>query len=290
MSDNAIAIQARFVNLLDAFLLSRRVENCRPKTLDHYAYVIGSLLRAVPALTTEAVYTHLDALRARHAPAGYQSHVRSLVVFFNWLSRDGGPVIRLRIPRVDRLPITYSLEDIERLLCAIKRRTHRGARDFLIVHLLLDTGMRAGECCRLRLCDVDLTTRTMRVLGKGGKERVIGIGQTTARLLAAWLRRRGRGLPTDYLFPSRKGVHLRPNSLRQSIANWCRKASVQVPRTLHAFRHTFAVMAFERGADIADLKDDLGHSRYETVDIYRRASGKVRRERHDRYSPVDAWG
>ena len=303
MSDNASAIQARFaeqfchvpqpwgaplgLSLLDAFLLSRRVENCRPKTLEHYAYVVGSLLRAVPDPDHEACYGYLDALRARLSPAGYASHVRSLVVFCNWLSREGGPTIRLRIPKVDHLPAIYSDEDIERLLRVIPRRTIWGTRDFLIVHLLLDTGMRAGECCRLRLCDTDLASRMVRVLGKGGKERVIAISQTTARLLAAWLRRRGRGLPTDYLFPSRKGTQLRPNSLRQRIARWCAKAGVKIPRTLHAFRHTFAVMAFERGADIADLKDDLGHSRYETVDVYRRASGKVRRERHDRYSPVD---
>ncbi len=289
MSDNATTIQARFVGLLDAFLLSRRVENCRPKTLDHYAYVVGALLRVVPEPTPEAVYAYLDALRARLSPSGYQSHVRSLMVFCNWLAREGGPTIRLRIPRVDRLPVIYSPEDLERLLRVIPRRTLWGGRDFLIVHLLLDTGMRAGEVCRLRIGDADIAARMVRVIGKGGKERVIGLSQQTVRLLAAWTHRRGRGLPTDYLFPSRKGTHLRPNSLRQRIATYCRKAGVSVPRTLHAFRHTFAVMAFERGADIADLKDDLGHARYETVDIYRRASGKVRRERHDRYSPVNSW-
>ena len=287
MSDNENAIQMRLVSLLDGFLLSRRVENCRPKTLDHYRYTVGSLLTAVPELAPEPVYAYLDGLKNRLSPAGYASHVRSLVVFFNWVAREDGPVIRLKIPRVDTLPKTYSPEDVGRLFKAIPRRSLYGARDFLIVHLLLDTGMRANECCRLRLCDVDVAARTVRVMGKGGKERVVGLSQTTTRLLVAWLRRRGRGLPTDYLLPSRKSTHLRPASLHQRIMKWCRKAGVRVPRVLHAFRHTYAVMAYERGADIADLKDDLGHSRYETVDIYRRASGKVRRERHDKYSPVE---
>lgn len=146
-------------------------------------------------------------------------------------------------------------------------------RDALIPELLYATGCRVAELAGMNLTDLDLKRRTVRVLGKGGKERLVFFGQQAAVLLRAYLLRRGhhrfpQAADERALLLNRNGRRLSTRGVQQILQRLLRERGVVKPASPHTLRHSFATHVLNRGADIRVVQELLGHANLSTTQVY----------------------
>ena len=222
-------------------------------------------------------------------------YLRSISAFWSWLSKEGfidsNPFIKIKIPKAPRKVITpFTEEQIQSLLQAIDTSSTAGLRTYAMVLMLLDTGMRLGELIGLKKNDVDLRNKTLKVFGKGAKERRLPIGK---RLLAAlWKYQLYRPQPAtgsiDNFFLTRDGWPLTKNRVETIIKNLSRKAGLQGVRcSPHTFRHTFCIQFLRNGANLFSLQQMTGHSSLEVLRGYVALAESDLKIAHQRFSPAD---
>ena len=199
------------------------------------------------------------------------------------------PTAHLASPRAGLvLPKALSRKDVEALLRAPVVATPLGLRDRAMLELLYASGLRVSEIARLPRDRMDLARRFLRVVGKGGRERLAPFGKSAAGWLARYLAdvRPGldrRGSPA--LFLSARGESMTRQRFWQLIAAYGRKAGIRVPLSPHALRHSFATHLLEGGADLRALQMMLGHADVSTTQIYTKVSGERLRGVYDRFHP-----
>jgi integrase/recombinase XerC len=195
-----------------------------------------------------------------------------------WLTADPGPL--LGTPRARRvLPQALGAADVRAVLAEAAKladTSATGLRDAALLEVLYATAIRVSELCGLDLDDIDTERRTVRVLGKGGKERTVPMGIPAARATDRW-RRSGRpSLVTSHtgpaLFLGARGKRLDPRSARRIVHQ--RLAAVpSAPDTApHGLRHTAATHLLEGGADLRSVQEILGHASLATTQIYTHVS------------------
>ncbi|MCX8181252.1 MAG: tyrosine-type recombinase/integrase [Thermofilaceae archaeon] len=155
-------------------------------------------------------------------------------------------------------------------------------RDKLIVSILFCTGVRVSELVGIELSDINMDERSIRVKGKGGKERVIFFDTRTRDLLTRYIKEiEGDG----YLFPGRKGGHIHYVTVERIIQRLARKAGLKKKITPHILRHSFATYSLSCGMDVREIQELLGHSSLRTTQVYTHI---VRRKLLEDYRKV--WG
>lgn len=223
-------------------------------------------------------------------------YLRALRAFWSWLVSEelieSNPFDKITIPKAPKKIITPFTEDQVRLmLSAIDTKTPVGFRDWAIILVLLDTGTRVSEMTDLRLDQINLAQRSLRVLGKGNKEREVPIGVSVQRAIAKYINkyRPTPVLPlSDNLFLTREGFPLTANRVQTIIETRARLANIQGVRTSpHTFRHTFAITYLRNGGDVFTLQRILGHETLDMVRNYVYLAQSDLQEAHLRCSPVD---
>ncbi|MCG8457325.1 MAG: tyrosine recombinase XerC [Holophagales bacterium] len=232
---------------------------------------------------------------AKRSQARALSAVRSL---FRWACREGllpnNPAAAVRTPKLEKtLPHHLRPGEVENLIEARIEEGPFAARDTAIVELLYATGLRVGELVSLDWADLDFDARVLRVLGKGGKERMVPFGRPAAEALRLWrdawgeVRDRSRpGEDGDPVFLNQRGARLGDRSVRRILEKLAIAAGSQEHVHPHVLRHTFATHLLEEGADLRTIQELLGHSslattqRYTHVDIDRLLA--VYRQSHPR--------
>jgi integrase/recombinase XerD len=223
------------------------------------------------------------------------TYMRSIRAFWSWLLRErlihSNPFSTVKIPKAPRKVITpFSEEQIHSLIQAIDTSTTAGLRDYAMVLMLLDTGMRLGELISLKNNDVDLRNRTLKVFGKGAKERRVPIGK---RLLAAlWKYQLYRSQPAtgsiDNFSLTRDGWPLTKNRVETIVKNLGRKVGLQGVRcSPHNFRHTFCIQFLRNGANLLTLQQMTGHSSLEVLRGYVVLAESDVKIAHQKFSPAD---
>jgi site-specific recombinase XerD len=149
------------------------------------------------------------------------------------------------------------------LLGIIDTKSPTGFRDWTIILTLLDTGIRVSELTELKLENVNLAQRCLKIRGKGNKERIVPIGISVQRAIAKYTNKY-RPSPTyplsGNLFLKRDGMPLTPNRIESIIKRYASKAGIQGVRSSpHTFRHTFATTYLRNGGDVFTLQLILGH-------------------------------
>ena len=266
---------------LAAFLRHLSVErNASAHTLRSYAKDLSDFQRFVAARGTDdvaaadlrAVRAWLAALHARGlAAASVARKLAALRSFFRFLVRRGvmeaNPARELRGPRQPRKLVTFlPIDEATQLVDGRAVAGESRARDIAILELLYATGLRVSELSGLDLESVDRDEATVRVLGKGRKERIVPFGNQAARALDAWLRRRGEhGGP---LFTNARGGRLTVRSVHTIVRRSARAAGITRRVSPHTLRHTFATHLLDGGADLRAIQELLGHSRLSTTQRY----------------------
>jgi integrase/recombinase XerC len=208
------------------------------------------------------------------SPRSIQRRLSAARTFFDFLMREGhcarNPALDVRAPKTKkRLPDTLDADQMGRLL-AFRVDDSLSARDKAIMELFYSSGLRLAELTGLRVAAVDLADRTVRVLGKGNKTRIVPVGRQAVDALKAWLKERAGlvkpGMET--LFVGRSGRPLSVRAVQLRVAAWGRRQGIGVHVHPHMFRHSFATHLLESSGNLRGVQELLGHADIGTTQIY----------------------
>ena len=271
-----------------ALLAARRA----PRTVEAYGRDLAALRtwlgRSISAATLEDLETYTAQLRADGlSPATLARRTAAARTFFRHLqligAREDNPAAGVALPRRTRsLPRTLSAGEAERLVEAASGTTPRALRDRALVELLYGAGLRVSEASGLERSGVDLDERAGRVLGKGGKERVVPVGRQAVEALRRYL---SRGRPyldrrhRPELFLNARGGALTRSGAFLILRRLAEAAGLEPGRVHpHLLRHSFATHLIEGGADLRSVQEMLGHADLSTTELYTHVSDRRRRD------------
>ncbi len=201
---------------------------------------------------------------------------------------EGNPAADVPTPKVPRgLPRDLTVDEMFGLLDHIRPDDLAAARDRAILELLYATGLRVGELTSLDFEDIDLAAGSLRVLGKGGKERLVPFGGEATRALRGWIDR-ARGLPAraaDAVFLNLRGGRLTDRSVRRILTRRLREAAVRARVSPHALRHSFATHLLGAGADLRAIQELLGHASLSTTQRYTHVDADALMRVYDKAHP-----
>lgn len=219
----------------------------------------------------------------------------SLKAFYKFLLKikyiEVNPMLKhksLKIPKTLQVP--FSEKELKDLLAVIDTPVDfEGVRDRLVVEMFYVTGMRRAELIHLMIKNVDLSSNTIKVLGKRNKERIIPILPIIAGQIDSYIKERD-GLESlidsDYFFVSKKGLKLSESFVYRLINSYFSRVSEKVKKSPHVLRHTFATHLLNNGADLNSVKELLGHSSLASTQVYTHNSlaelKKVYKDAHPR--------
>jgi integrase/recombinase XerC len=203
-----------------------------------------------------------------------QRRLSAARTFFRYLLREKhvrcNPVQSVSAPRgAKRLPENLDADRMARLL-EIPGDGPLVDRDRAILELLYSSGLRLAELTDLNLGDVDMQDATVRVTGKGNKDRIVPVGSRAMQALARWQETRGALAAPDEraLFVSNRGTRLSRRSVQARVDHWARRQGIDVKVYPHLFRHSFATHLLESSHDLRGVQELLGHANISTTQIY----------------------
>lgn len=203
--------------------------------------------------------------------------ISSLNSYFRFLRKrnlcQNNPVSRLTSPKMKkRLPVTVQETDIIRHLQGSREPlgSYRELLALTIIHVLYATGIRRSELLNLRISDLKLKQLQMKVMGKGGKERIIPFSGELRQSLERYLevRKNLKAADTDTFFLKPDGAKLYPRMVYQLVNNWMALNTNAGKKSPHVLRHSFATHLADHGADINAIKELLGHASLSATQIY----------------------
>jgi len=296
--------------LVEEYLAECTFRNLSPKTVEWYRYCLGPFARhatdlGIPdpeSVTEEVVREFLSDQSRRVAPRRVNHYRQAILRFFRWLEEERyvnhNPAERLsKLKEPKKLIPTFTEDEMRRLLSQPDRRTFLGLRDYVFMLLLLDTGARLSEALGLRLRDVDFSTATLRVMGKGAKERIVGFSADLERRLRHYLKRREAALKSirredcEWLFPSHLGTKGGAKGFQMALNSYGEEAGIKRVRVSpHTFRHTFAVWFVRKGGSPFHLQKILGHATLDMSRRYCELADVDFIERQKEFSPLVSMG
>ena len=218
----------------------------------------------------------LDSGMAKKSVVRKMSTLRS---FFKFSIRKKlisvNPMNNVVTPRVERkLPQFLDEQAVEKLMALPNREKPMGIRDAAILELLYSTGMRRGELIGLEEADFNFYEKTVKVVGKGNKERIVPFGEQACRVLKEYLFVRPEiaklnvSSETNTFFLTSKGKALYPAGVNVIVKKYFSQVSEIRQQSPHVLRHSFATHMLDRGADIFAVKELLGHESLSTTQVY----------------------
>lgn len=303
---------------IEGFLLDLKARHRSPNTLRHYEHK----LRIWSEWMAEQGVTELEAITisqlrgfvldveqssvSRHRADrdeqdddpkvsditvfGYSQSIRT---FCRWLVAEEilsrNPALRLARPSVAKRHIpSFTRDHLQGMFAICDLHTWQGFRDYTVMLTLLDTGMRASELCGLTLDDI--FDDHLRVIGKGRKEREVGLSPATAKFIWKYCKmwRRTSNPSERHLFLGRRGEPVTPSGVDQMLYRIRDAADIEGVRvSAHTFRHTFARSWLEHGGEIYSLSRLMGHASVQITEVYLRDfQARQARQHHVDYSPL----
>jgi site-specific recombinase XerD len=209
--------------------------------------------------------------------AGVARKLAAIRAFYGALVRSGemtsNPADLVATPKQDRkLPRVLSREEMQTLLDGIPAGTPLEMRDRAMLELAYSCGLRAEEVVNLNTDSPDFDGERLRIEGKGGKTRLVPMGEPAQAALTRYLERGRRALvgagTEDALLVSKSGRRLHPSDVRRRLERWVREAAITGGVSPHALRHSFATHLLEGGADLRSIQELLGHASLSTTQVY----------------------
>ncbi|MFI0487387.1 tyrosine recombinase XerC [Actinomadura sp. 9N215] len=203
------------------------------------------------------------------------------------------PGLLLGTPKRQRdLPGVATRDEAARLLEKMDAQGPLGLRDLAVLETLYATGVRVSELCGLDIDDLDTGRRTVRVLGKGGRERTVPVGEPAVRAVQDWLRAGRPDLATDdsgpALFLGARGGRLHPTSARRIVHTRISEVGQVPDLSPHGLRHSAATHLLEGGADLRSVQEILGHASLQTTQLYTHVSAERLKQVHRQAHPRGA--
>ena len=289
--------------LVDAFLDALWAERgLSANTLDGYRRDLVKLRGALAAAGVELEHARREELleflaremRAGRSPRSISRYVSCFRQYYRWMVREGrlseDPTALIETPKIGRsLPKALSERQVETLLAAPDTRTPLGLRDRAMLELMYATGLRVSELTGLQMTQLHLNQGTIRVLGKGGKERLVPIGEQAQD----WLRRYFeearptlmKGAQSEYVFVTSRRTGMTRQAFWHTVSRHARAAGIHKKISPHDLRHSFATHLLNHGADLRVVQLLLGHSDLSTTQIYTHVAREGLKRLHEKHHP-----
>lgn len=293
-----------FAEIVDAFLYYLRVvKNYSDHTIRNYSLDLKSFQEHIKEMPLQEI----DKRVIRQFIAAIQGHNKKTVVrrlsalrsFFKFACREKkilhNPMEDIESPKLDKsIPHFLSYEQVLRLFQQPDQSHYLGLRDRTIMELLYSSGLRVSELVGLDRSDFDAVNLTVRLLGKGKKERVVPITKTAAEWLVKYLEHPDRHIEKEGHFPQkdaqavflgRFGTRLTTRSVDRKFALYLKASGIAGDITPHTIRHTIATHWLENGMDLKTIQALLGHSCLATTTIYTHVSTKLKTDVYEKSHP-----
>lgn len=245
----------------------------------------------------QATHLHLrswvvDLLEGGVSAKSINRKISSLNSFYKYLKRvekvDHNPMRKVTAPKIPkRLPTYVDEVKMGDILDKNRKGDFSGFRDYIVISLLYHTGMRRAELLGIQLSDVDLVQKSIKVLGKGNKERIIPLNEAIATDLGEYIRLKNEtfGQFTGQLIVTNKGKPAYPKLIYTIVHNVLKKYNASEKASPHILRHTFATHLTANGAELNAVKDLLGHANLSATQIYTHNSIERLKEVYDKSHP-----
>ena len=296
--------------LTDEFMLYCRSTQLREKTMSSYEQTLHLFGRwcadelkiyTVDKITENVIRKYIDDLQTRGKYTFYvndlsknknypdrrrdyrkpvsvttiNNYIRNIRVFFNWLEREyiirKNPIKRIRQLKYNRqAKVFLSDEDLKKLLSKFDKSYFTEHRDYVMIMLMLDSGMRLGECSTLLVTDLELARKRINLRAeetKGRKDRTVYFSPKTESVLRRWLQFKDRYVESDYLFPVKEhGGAISVGNFETNFKRYINRAGLDEDYCPHCLRNNFAKRCLMNGMDIFTLSKILGHSSVEVTE------------------------
>ena len=316
---------------IEEFMIYCRSKNLRPKTMSSYEQTLrlferwlwedqkiddvtkiseGVIRRYIISIKDRGKYTFYSDdnqkktnmpdrrrdYRKKVSDSTINNYLRNVKVFINWLDSSyifaANPIKEIKPLKTSRKAKDFiNDEDFTKLVGLLDKSYFSEYRDFIMINLMLDSGMRLGECTTLLIDDLDISHRVVHLREdetKGRKDRVVFFSEKTERMLRRWLQYKDRYVETAYLFPIKAGGgHVSIGTFETNFKHYLRRAGLNEDLSPHCLRNNFAKRCLMNGMDIYTLSRILGHSSVEVtekayLDLTEEDIGK----QFERYSPL----
>lgn len=315
---------------LDEFMLFCRSKQLREKTLSSYEQTLRLFERwcfeelkieRVDAVTESTVRRYITNLMERgkysfyandkkkeinfpdrrrdfRAPVSIttiNNYIRNLRVFFNWLERDyllqKNPMKKVQQLKKNRKAKDFiSDEEFKKLIGHLDKSYFAEHRDLAMIMLMIDTGMRLGECSDLLVSDINLSKKTILLraeITKGRKDRMVFFSPKTESIIRRWIQFKDRYSESEYLFPTKHGGSISVSNFETNFKNYLRRAGLKETISPHCLRNNFAKRCLMNGMDVFTLSKILGHSSVRvTEEAYLDLTDDDMQKRYQIYSPI----
>lgn len=287
----------------EAFLQFMEVERrSSPRTLENYAHALKTFREAQKNFTTWEALTAddfrrylFDQMKREMGRATIRLHFSALRSFFKWMTRRQGlkqnPLLDVQLPKQEKkLPVVLTLTQITDMLdLPMKLEKERaapvwaGERDSAILELFYSTGMRLSELASINVEDVDSYSDTVRVIGKGRKERLLPIGTPAMEAIQRY--RQKAAVHDGPLFISKLRKRITTQAIADVVDKYWKKSGLPIHVTPHKLRHSFATHLLNNGADLRSVQELLGHASLSTTQIYTHVSTQRMKEVYNAAHP-----
>jgi integrase/recombinase XerC len=279
----------------------RNERNASPRTVDNYDRALRAAAeffgdKSWRAATADDFRAYLFALMKRErSRATIRLEFAALRSFYRFLCERQGlatnPLLAVSLPKAEkRLPVFLTTTQIEALL----RAPHEAkpekqapswmpSRDAAILELFYSSGLRLAELAALDVRDIDPYNETVRVLGKGSKERIVPVGEPALEAIQQYRAR--AQVQTGPLFLSKLRRRLGASAIWSLVKKYLRLAQIPVPASPHKLRHSFATHLLDAGADLRSVQSLLGHASLSTTQIYTHVTTERLKKAYDQAHP-----
>ena len=315
MNKNSLYLQV----LIDDYILCCATEGKSPKTLEWYSFNLrrfncflkekgfSQYITDIGINEARRFIQHLQNIGTKWqglpgeqsgklSPFSVQGYARSIKAFWSWLKTEGmiqnNHMSSLKVPKAPyKLVSTFSPDQVRLILSSFNKTQAKEYRNYVMVLIFVDTGIRLSELVTIELASVDFESNSFVVNGKGNKERLIPFGREVKRALWRYInyyRPKSFRSETAYLFLSQTGDQLKPRAIQSTIRRIGKNLGINSVRcSPHTFRHTFAKQYLLNGGDVFSLQRILGHTSLEVVKLYVNLASDDISAQHHRFSPAD---
>jgi len=289
--------------LLERFVAYLEIErNASPRTVIAYRSAIERFRQfAGPTVSWQtATATHfraflLECMKKSMARSYVRLTFAALRSLYRFLvEREGltdNPLKVVQLPKAEKkLPVVLSVSQVDQLLTEPGKLARKNqapawaaARDAAILEVFYSSGLRLNELVSLNVPDVDPYTESIRVIGKGRKERIVPVGEPALRAIQKY--RQEAGVQAGPLFISKLRKRLSPRSTWLLLKKYLGATSIQLPASPHKLRHSFATHLLDNGADLRSVQTLLGHANLSTTQIYTHVTTERLKKAYDQAHP-----
>ncbi len=273
--------------------LSQATVSSYTEDLNSFIVFLEEKSLSVDNVSEQNIFIYLMHLRKK----GLQSrslarHMAALRGFYSFLAEQGiiqeNPTGILENPKLPKLlPKVLAVDQVESILSQPEINDKLGARDKAMLELLYAAGLRVSEAAALKVLNFDPQTGTVRVWGKGGKERIVPLHYTCMKWIEFYLQNwRGEFSPrSDFMFLNRSGKGLTRQGIWKIIKKYAVSAKITKEVSPHTLRHSFATHLLEGGADLRTVQILLGHSDITATEIYTHVQSDRLKSTHEKFHP-----